>query len=115
MKPRLKGYGFASSVVERARPVVQALESRGKVEFRRELSRVALDLCTEIAEGAITPQAADDIFTLIDLYLGDAGAALEPDVCELLHEGMTLHHFGDPLGPTLAILREAAMRVGSRS
>ena len=112
MKPRLDSYGFSSSVVERLRPVVQALQSHGMAEFRRVLARLTLDLCAEIQEGSVTPKAADDVFTLLDLYLGDQGVDLDSDVRNLLLEGMTLHHFGDPAGPTLSILREAAARIG---
>lgn len=111
MKPKLDSYGFPPSIVERLRPIVQALQSQSTAEFHRVLARLTLDLCVEIEEGTVTPKTADDVFTLLDLYLGDQGMNLDSDVRNLLSEGTSLHHFGDPAGPTLSILREAAARI----
>ena len=105
-------YGYSKNVTLLATAIAEALEQSGPRAAERALAELALRLCSQVESGETSPKEADEVFTLLDLYLEDGRPnPLAPDAQELMMEGMSLHHLGEPAGADLSVIRELAHRL----
>lgn len=93
--------------------VTQPLE-RGLVRTAEAvLASLALSILDALESRRLQPDAADQAFTMLDVYLTDHTELpdLSPDAQELVFQGEHLHHFGEALGPAARELRNLATRL----
>jgi hypothetical protein len=83
------------------------------VETERAIAMLALWAVDAIEGGWLSPEDADEVFTLIDTEIGETrgGPELSEDVAQILIEGMALHDWGTEFSADVARLRSLALSV----
>jgi len=97
-------------------PICKLLEKGAVGAAEGAIAGMALWLLDCIEDGRVRPEAADEAFTLLVVYLGDHPhlPALGEDAQELLFEGQHLHHWREAIGPDPAVMRQLAERTLAR-
>ena len=78
---------------------------------------LALWMLKDVEQRRMTRDAADQLFTLLDVYLTDQRrkAPLSAEAQELLFEGELFHHYGEEDGPDPGHLRSLAFKILGRA
>jgi len=107
-------YPFPPEAIQQIAPIITLIEAgQDPPKIRTEIGQLALNLCEGIKAGAISSAIADQVFTLLDLYLDEQYSELElgASVEDLLFEGMLLHDLGQDYGADLDTLENLARQV----
>lgn len=113
---KLADYQFPAEVNDLVGPVVTRFEGDQYQEAERSLALLALALLDRIEKREIEPETADQVFTLLDIYLTDLKRPIDlsEEAQELILEGEYLHHYGHVLEPDPAYLRRLASTILER-
>lgn len=81
------------------------------------LAALSLWIIDQLEAKGISPQKADEVFTLLDVFLTDerADVELSKEAEELLAQAQLLHHFGGDYGPDPTYLRKLARAILART
>lgn len=113
----LAEYAYPDNVLDVVGPLVQILE-RGLVRDAEVfIAGLALWVLRRLQERTMSPDRADQVFTLLDVYFTDdyRGPPLSEEAQELLFEGELFHHFGEPDGPNPQRLTALASAIFERA
>ena len=113
LRTKLAEYPFPQTVLARVSPFVAMVEA-GKIDqARATLGQIALKICEALRSNSITPKEADQVFTLLDVYLSDNYPDLDQGSAadELIFEGQFLHHYGDEHGSDLEMMEQLARQL----
>ena len=107
----------AEQVADLIGPICLLLEKGATSSAEVAIAGMALWILDSIENGRIRPEAADEAFTLLVVYLGDHPQlpALSEDAQELMLEGQHLHHWREPVGADPALMRQLADRIVARA
>ena len=113
MKKPLERYGFSEATVRVVKPIIEAFEHNKVFEAEKITSELALQVCSKIESGALSPKEANDYFLLLDLYKTDhfPELKLREEVEGILFEGMILHDYGKEYGANLTTIKDLANQV----
>ena len=114
---RLAEYPYPPEVIARASRVAGLFEQGSLHRGEASLAHLTLELLTDLTEGAIKRETADQVFTLLDMYLTDRQLPLElsEEAQELLLEGEYFHRYREPFGADPQYLRDLATKILGRT
>lgn len=83
------------------------------IETERAIAMLALWALDALEGGRLSPQEADEVFTVLDVEIGEArdGPELSDDAAQLLLEGMAFHDWGTEFSADPARVRSLALSI----
>ncbi len=108
----LKQLGYDAVIKKRVAPLLKLVEEDKIDKFEKEICRFTLEVLKEIKEEKLLPEAAQDLFMVIDLYITKKNLRdrLKKIVQDLLFETLLFHDFGTVHGPDLDFMRTLACK-----
>ncbi len=112
MDKSLTSYGFSAQTIAKVKPIVDNLTLKNLSNAELVICRLALDVCSQLEEGTLTPKQADDFFSLLDLYVEDNFPDMQfsKDVRRIIFEGLILHDYGSESGANLNVMKSLASK-----
>lgn len=109
----LAEYEFPTEVIETVGPLTPLFERGLRRCAEVSIASLTLWVLEGLEQHRLKPEMADQIFTLLDVYLTDHIKDFElSDLAqELIFEGEHFHHFGGEWGPNPEHLRELASQI----
>ncbi len=108
-------YTYPADVLALAGPVLTLFDYGLADCGEASLASLALWVLSALEESRLKPETADDVFTLLDVYLTDLPAReLSSEAQELLFEGEHFHHYGQSWGPDPEHFRGLAFQILNR-
>jgi hypothetical protein len=103
----------ASSLHQVAEAVLSRYPSAPALETERAIAMLALWALETIEAGRLSPQDADQVFTLLDVEIDETadGPELSNDANQLLLEGMLLHDWGTEFSADPERMRALAFAI----
>jgi hypothetical protein len=103
----------ASGIQQVAEELLTRYRSAPAVETERAIAMLALWALDAVEAGRLSPQDADEVFTMLDVEIGETknGPELSEDAAQLLVEGMALHDWGTEFSADTARIRSLAFTI----
>ncbi len=110
LRTTLTDYPFPETVIAQVAPLAALVEAGDIDQARRALGRLALKIFKALRSNSIAPREADQVFTLIDVFLSDNFSTVNmgDTADELIFEGQLMHHYGDASGPDMKLMERLA-------
>jgi hypothetical protein len=103
----------AGGIYQAAEAVLTRYPLAPATETERAIAMLALWALDTMEDGRLSPQDADQVFTMLDIGMSEAkgGPDLSDDAAQLLFEGMTLHDWGTEFSGDPTRMRTLAFAI----
>lgn len=107
LQDRLQRWGYSQEVNERIRPILEIAEQGRLIDFEISFCKFALQIIEDVEAGNRTPNEANNLFLLVDLYITEKEIEdnISDEIQELVMEGLHFHHLGDDWKPDVVRMR----------
>lgn len=112
----LDSYKFDNEIQVMVSPLVDFMNKGDVDSAQKFIANLAIEVVEEIKAKSITPKQGDEVFTLIDIYIGDNYCDIQLDalIKELVDECMILHDLGTEFGADTKLIVDKATEYLNR-